>query len=57
MGANTAPSSLLFTKLSGPDAERLLAEVWRILECHALSSPMLEVRSVDALFKGRNFTH
>ena len=48
-GASRAPSSLLFTKLSEPDAERLLAEVWCILEWHALSSPMLEIRCVDAL--------
>jgi hypothetical protein len=46
-GARRAPISTLLevTKISEAEAERLLAAIWRILEAHALGSPMMDVRS------------
>ena len=48
-GAKQASSALEFTGMSESEAERIVATVWRILEAHALISPIVEVRFVNAL--------
>jgi hypothetical protein len=48
-GAKQASSTLEFTGMSESEAERIVATVWRILEAHALISPIVEVRFVNAL--------
>ena len=41
-----SPSTLLeLTEISEPEAERLLAAIWCVLEAHALGSPMMHIRS------------
>ena len=43
--AHRAPATLQLVGVSTEQAERLLAAIWRILEAHALGSPMMDVRS------------
>jgi hypothetical protein len=46
-GARRAPLTTLLqlTEISEAEAERLLVAIWRVLEAHALGSPILDVRS------------
>jgi hypothetical protein len=53
-GASRAPSNLSF-RLREPEAERLLAAIWCILEECALTSPIVDVRPVS-LFIEMSFT-
>jgi hypothetical protein len=46
-GASRAPSSLSFRLRTEPEAERLLAAIWCILEDCALTSPIVQVRLVS----------
>lgn len=48
-GASRGGSSLMFTWMSLPEAERLLAAVWYTVEDLALKSPIIEVRSIGEL--------
>jgi hypothetical protein len=46
-GARRAPRTTLLQvrEIGEAEAERLLAAIWRVLEAHALGSPMMDVRS------------
>lgn len=50
-GASRASSILTFSLMNEPEAERLLAMVWCILEGCALTSPVVEVRSVSGFIE------
>lgn len=45
-GASRAPSGLMFRLWTEPEAERLVAAIWCILEDCALTSPILQIRLV-----------
>ena len=47
--ASSTSLIMRFKALSEADAERLLGVTWRILEAHALVSPAVEVRFMNAL--------
>jgi hypothetical protein len=47
--ARRAPSTLELAGMAGAEAERQVAAIWCVLEAHALASPIVEVRSANAL--------
>ena len=48
MSGAPGSSTIQLNGIGESDAERLLAAVWRILEEHALPTPLLDVRSANA---------
>src|SRR5215831_16864108 len=48
MSGTPGSSTIQLNGIGESDAERLLAAVWRILEEHALPTPLLDVRSANA---------
>ena len=48
MSGASGSSTIQLNGIGESDAERLLAAVWRILEEHALPTPLLDVRSANA---------
>ena len=48
MSCAPVSSTIQLNGIGESDAERLLAAVWRILEEHALHTPLLDVRSANA---------
>jgi hypothetical protein len=49
-GAARACSTLELAAIRGAKAERLLVAIWRILEAHSLTSPVISVNSANGLF-------